>query len=246
MFIHRVRPAYASACSGRVNFVTPFVRNAYTPAGKTVPEWDTVFPFLNPFWENVMTSLHLMSREELARELVAAPKTRRNTATTDATSTPNCLRTPAYDQKVRRKLDLAREILLRDLTEPLKRTWSLTSPKTVREWLTIRYCGVEREIFLALYLDVKMRLIDTEDLSAGTLTTTSVYPRELVKSALRHNACFILFAHNHPSGCPDPSDADVNLTRTLRKAMALIDIEVLDHVIVGSGDFFSFAEKGLL
>lgn len=120
-----------------------------------------------------MTSLHLMSREELARELVDAQKNRRNTARTDATPTPNCLGTPAYDQKVRRKLDLAREILLRDLAEPLKRTWSLTSPKIVREWLTIRYCGVEREIFLALYLDVKMRLIDTEDLSVGTLTTTS-------------------------------------------------------------------------
>lgn len=193
-----------------------------------------------------MTSLHLMSREELARELVAGPKTRRNPATTDASSTPNCLEPPAYDQKVRRKLDLAREILLRDLAEPLKRTWNLTSPKTVREWLNIRYCGVEREIFLALYLDVKMRLIDTEDLSVGTLTTTSVYPRELVKSALRHNACFILFAHNHPSGCPEPSDADVSLTRALCKTMALVDITVLDHVIVGAGDIFSFAEKGLL
>lgn len=193
-----------------------------------------------------MTDITLMSRDDLARELISVPGARINAAAQSVSEAPTSSGTPAFDKQLQRKLDVAREILLRDLAEPLKRSWTLSSSAAVREWLAIRYCRVEREIFIALFLDVEMRLICTEDVATGTLTRVKVYPREVVKSALRHNACFILFAHNHPSGEIQPSKEDVLVTFLLSNAMATVDIKVLDHVIVGAGNFYSFADKGLL
>jgi len=105
---------------------------------------------------------------------------------------------------------------------------------------------LQHEVFTALFLDAQNRLIEDEDLFRGTLTQTSVYPREVVRRALHHNAAAVIFAHNHPSGVAEPSRADELLTRTLRDALALVDIRVLDHVIVAGAASVSFAERGLL
>ena len=102
------------------------------------------------------------------------------------------------------------------------------------------------QIGVAIFLDAQNRLLGFEELFRGTLTQTSVYPREVVKTALRYNAAGVIFAHNHPSGVAEPSRADETLTQALKQALALIDVRVLDHFVVGRGATFSFAERGLL
>ena len=122
----------------------------------------------------------------------------------------------------------------------------LTNPGAVKEFLAMRLCGLDHEQFHVLFLDVKNRLVAAEAMFTGTLTHTSVYPREVVKAALRHNASSVIFAHNHPSGCTDPSEADQRLTTNLVQALALVEIRVLDHFVVAGVDAYSFAEHGLL
>jgi DNA repair protein RadC len=122
----------------------------------------------------------------------------------------------------------------------------LDSPSVVRQWLALQFGGLEREVFGVIYLDAQNRLIDFEALFTGTLTQTSVYPREVVKSALARNAAAVMFVHNHPSGCAEPSRADEVLTETLKQALALVDTKVLDHFIVAGSVVLSFAERGLL
>ena len=122
----------------------------------------------------------------------------------------------------------------------------LTSPSAVRDWLALQFSGLEREVFGVLFLDAQNRLIDFEALFTGTLTQTSVYPREVVKAALARNAAGVMFVHNHPSGCAEPSHADETLTQALKQALALVDVRVLDHFVVGRSAVLSFAEKGLL
>ena len=123
---------------------------------------------------------------------------------------------------------------------------TLTSPKDVKDYLTLHLNGLEHEVFGVLWLDAQNRLIATNDLFRGTLTQTSVYPREVVKSALAANAAGCILYHNHPSGFAEPSRADESLTQTLKTALALIDCKVLDHMIVGGGNVMSFAERGLI
>lgn len=124
---------------------------------------------------------------------------------------------------------------------------ALSSPRAVREYLQLRFAEMERECFAVLYLDAQNRLIDCAVLFYGTLTQTSVHPREVVKLALAHNAAGTVFAHNHPSGCAEQSRCDEALTQVLKSALALVDVKVLDHFIVaGLADPLSFAEKGLL
>lgn len=123
---------------------------------------------------------------------------------------------------------------------------SLTSPAAVRGYLRIKLQDLGHEAFWCVYLDAQNRVIDAEELFRGTLTQTSVYPREVVKAALRHNAAAIIFAHNHPSGIAEPSIQDQALTRTLCEALALVDVKALDHFIIAPGAFLSFAERGLL
>jgi DNA repair protein RadC len=115
----------------------------------------------------------------------------------------------------------------------------------VKEYLRLRLALYEREAFLALWLDAQNRLIGIEELFRGTLTQTSVVPREVVKSGLAHNAAGVILAHNHPSGKADPSPADLLLTKEVSKTLALVDIRLIDHFIVGDG-VVSFAERGLL
>lgn len=139
-------------------------------------------------------------------------------------------------------LELARRALKHDLS----RGNALASPRAVRDYLQLVLSARDREVFLALLLDAQHRVIAAEELFAGTLTQTSVYPREVVKVALRHNAAAVIFAHNHPSGVAEPSSADELLTRTLKSALALVDIQVLDHFVVAGAATASFAERGLL
>jgi DNA repair protein RadC len=116
----------------------------------------------------------------------------------------------------------------------------------VRDYLRLMFSGKEHEVFVMLFLDAQNRVIDAEELFRGTLTQTSVYPREIVKSALRQNAAAVMFAHNHPSGVAEPSHADELLTQALKQALALVDVKVLDHFIVAGASILSFAERGLL
>jgi DNA repair protein RadC len=138
------------------------------------------------------------------------------------------------------------ELARRALKEDVRRQHLLDSPPKVRDYLQLRIGRLPHEVFAALFLDAQNRLIDDEELFRGTLTQTSVYPREVVKRALARNAAAVIFAHNHPSGLAEPSRADELLTRTLRDALALVDVRVLDHVIVAGASSVSFAERGLL
>lgn len=140
----------------------------------------------------------------------------------------------------------ARELVQRMLCEELKTGDMLSSPDAVRKYLALVFSGREHESFLVLLLDVKNRLICADELFRGTLTHTSVYPREVMKHALKHNAASVLFAHNHPSGNAEPSSADIALTEQLREALSLVDIRVLDHIVVAGTTTTSFAERGLL
>lgn len=123
---------------------------------------------------------------------------------------------------------------------------ALNSPATVRNYLRLLLAGEEREVFTVLFLDAQNRAIACEAMFYGTLTKTSVYPREIVKRVIHHNAASVILAHNHPSGAAEPSNADQVLTQALKNALALVDVRVLDHFIVGSEDVLSFAERGLI
>lgn len=124
---------------------------------------------------------------------------------------------------------------------------ALSSPAAVRDYLRLTLSGLAHEVFWCVFLDAQHRVLAAEELFRGTLTQTSVYPREVVKAALRANAAAVIFAHNHPSGVAEPSHADEILTRSLRTALALVDVTVLDHFIIAEGGrAMSFAERGLL
>jgi len=146
----------------------------------------------------------------------------------------------------RLKLLAAKELVTRMLYEELKRDLPLNAPETVKRYLHSRFAGQEHESFLVLFLDAQNRLIDLEEAFRGTLSQTSVYPREIVKLCLRHNAAAVIFAHNHPSGVAEPSRADEMLTQSLRQALGLVDVRVLDHLIIAGGTAVSLAERGLL
>jgi len=149
---------------------------------------------------------------------------------------------PAKFAQLQAVLELAR----RALAEELEAGVLLDSPQAVKQFLRLLLGRKAHESFAVLFLDVKNQLIATEELFRGTLTHASVYPREVVKAALAHNAAAIMLAHNHPSGSPQPSAADHALTSTLKQALALVDIRVLDHFIVAGHRVHSFAEHGQL
>ena len=146
------------------------------------------------------------------------------------------------DARIGAVMELAR----RALAEEMKARDSLASPAAVRAYLRLRMQDLGHECFYGIFLDAQNRVIVAEELFRGTLTQTSVYPREVVKQALRHNAAALILAHNHPSGVAEPSLQDQALTRTLAEALALVDVKVLDHFIVAPGAAMSFAERGLL
>jgi DNA repair protein RadC len=122
---------------------------------------------------------------------------------------------------------------------------SMTSPQASKDFVKLKLFAYEHEVFACLFLDNRNRVIVFEELFRGTIDSASVYPREVVKACLSHNAVAVILAHNHPSGVSEPSQADIAITERLRKALALIDVRVLDHLIVGE-EVTSFAERGLL
>ncbi len=145
------------------------------------------------------------------------------------------------------QLQAVLEMSRRALFEAMKEGDVLASPGAVRDYLKLHLSCLAHEVFFALWLDSQNRLIAAEELFRGTLTQTSVYPREVVKKALWHNAAAVVLAHNHPSGVSEPSSADQSLTRELKQALALVDVRVLDHFIVAGHCLpLSFAERGLL
>lgn len=140
-------------------------------------------------------------------------------------------------------IDCALGILQRRLKRP---GTALSSPNAAKEYLQLKIGTLEHEVFSVLFLDVKNRLIAYQQMFSGSLTHTSVPPREVVKAALAHNAASVMLAHNHPSGSSEPSEADLRLTSNLVQALALIDIRVLDHFVVTGSETHSFAEHGQL
>ena len=140
----------------------------------------------------------------------------------------------------------ARELARRSAEEPLRQTAVMSSPALTRAFLSQHLHDRDREVFCCLFLDAQHRLICCKDLFFGTLDGAAVYPREVAVRALRYRAAAVILAHNHPSGVARPSTADRQITERLQRALALLDVRVLDHVVVGRGDSFSFAEAGLL
>jgi DNA repair protein RadC len=138
------------------------------------------------------------------------------------------------------------EMSRRALNEQMQVKDILNSPKQVRDYLCLKLGNLTREVFFVLFLDAQNRVVTTEEMFSGTLTQTSVYPREVVKRALHHNAASVIFAHNHPSGIAQQSQADELITKQLKEALALVDVRVLDHFIVAGNTTLSFVERGLL
>lgn len=138
-------------------------------------------------------------------------------------------------------------LALRALSSRMRTQDLLSSPQAVRDWLRLRLAALQHEVFMVLLLDSQNRLLHSDELFRGSLTQTSVYPREVVKLALHWNAAAVILAHNHPSGVTEPSRADEALTQQLKQALALVDVRVLDHfVVAGASEPLSFAERGLL
>lgn len=140
----------------------------------------------------------------------------------------------------------AMEIARRALAETLRAQDCMSCPAAIRDWLRLTYANNERESFMLITLDAQNRVLKSHMLFYGTLTQTSVYPREVVKQSLADNAAAVVFAHNHPSGVAEPSHADEVLTQCLKQALALVDIRVMDHFIVAGSSAMSFAERGLI
>lgn len=135
---------------------------------------------------------------------------------------------------------------LRILDVRCNRGATMCSPETVRSWATLRNAGLCYEVFTVMFLDNQKRLIEAVDMFRGTVSQTSVYPREVVREAMQRNASAVILAHNHPSGDTTPSRADESLTRELKAALAMVDVRVLDHIITGGGRCASMAEMGLI
>ena len=144
------------------------------------------------------------------------------------------------------QLQAVLELARRALGEEMARRDVLDSPGTVRDWLRLRLAQLPHEVFMILLLDAQNRVMGSEELFRGTLTQTSVYPREVVKLVLRHNAAAVIMVHNHPSGDPEPSQADRMLTATLKSALNMIGTQTLDHIVVGYEGCVSLAERGYL
>lgn len=153
---------------------------------------------------------------------------------------------PLRSPLLRHRLDAARELLKRELQARMTEEPVMSNPNRVREWLRLHCDGLQREVFLGLFLDNQHRLIEAETLFLGTLTQTSVYPREVVKAALAHNAAALAVAHNHPSGGTNPSRADEYLTQVLKQALGLVDVQLIDHFVVAGHQVVSMAELGLV
>ncbi len=144
------------------------------------------------------------------------------------------------------QIQAAYELVKRSLEDGLSDDPIFSSPNHVREFLQAKIGRLPHEVFLCLYLDSRLHLIECDELFRGSIAQTAIYPREILKEALAKNASALIVAHNHPSGNPLPSAADQELTKTLAKALQLVDIQLLDHCIVSRSGFFSFSDSGLM
>lgn len=144
------------------------------------------------------------------------------------------------------QLQAVLEMSRRHLNETIKKQCVISSPQDTRHYLKSQLRDRPYEVFAALFLDNRHQVITFKELFRGTIDGASVYPREVVKQALEHNAAAIIIAHNHPSGIAEPSQADEHITQRLKKALGVVDIRLLDHLIIGDGDIVSFAERGIL
>ena len=189
------------------------------------------------------TGVRGKSAVDLARELLVRSG---SLGALFTTKRADLCRLPGMGDAKYSQLQAVLELARRALAETLRSGDALGSPAAVRDFLRLTLAGREHEVFLAVMLDAQNRVLACEELFRGTLTQTSVYPREVVKRALERNAAAVIFAHNHPSGVAEPSHADQVLTQSLKQALALVDIKVLDHFIVAGSSALSFAERGLL
>jgi DNA repair protein RadC len=185
------------------------------------------------------------SAVDLARELLA--HVGGDIGKLMATSAADLAKRPGMGMAKATQLAATLELARRAISARLIAQDVLSSPQAVRDWLQLRLAALPHEVFLTLWLDSGNRLIAADEIFRGTLSSTSVHPREIVKQALARNAAAVILAHNHPSGRPEPSSADVSLTKALKDALALVDVRVLDHFIVAPGqDPRSLAETGLI
>ncbi|CAM4007205.1 MULTISPECIES: RadC family protein [Pseudoalteromonas] len=189
------------------------------------------------------TGLPGMNVVELAQHLMTQNQTLHNlfNATIDDFCAQKGLGVAKFVQ-----LQAVLELSRRYMMEQCKRDAVFNSPQSVYDYLTLELRGLQQEIFMVLYLDSQNRLIKEETLFYGTINAASVYPREVVKAALKNNAAALILAHNHPSGIAEPSQADKLITTKLQQALQLVDINILDHIIVGGDNCVSFAERGLI
>ncbi|MBK5968746.1 MULTISPECIES: RadC family protein [Thiorhodovibrio] len=144
--------------------------------------------------------------------------------------------------QLRAVLEMSRRYLREELCE----RDAITSPEATRRYLKMRLRGYPYEVFAGLFLDNRHRVLEYQELFRGTIDGASVHPREVVRAAMNCNAAAVIFAHNHPSGVAEPSQADIRITERLRNALDYVDVRVLDHIIIGEGEGTSFAERGLL
>lgn len=163
-----------------------------------------------------------------------------------AASPAELCETPGLGEAKYVQLQASLEMGRRFLAEKLKRSVTLGSTRATREYLQAQLRDRKNEVFCVLFLDNRHRVLFFEEMFQGTLNGTAVYPREIVKRALRHNAAAVILVHNHPSGVAEPSRADELLTTRLKEALTLVDIRLLDHLIVGDGETVSFSERGLI
>lgn len=189
------------------------------------------------------TGIRGKSAVDLARELIVRCG---SLSALCAANRQSVCELPGMGQAKYAQLQAVMEMVRRALKEKFTNGSALNSPSAVRDYLRLKLQALPHEVFVTLFLDAQNRVIESEELFRGTLTQTSVYPREVVKRALHHNAGAVIFAHNHPSGVCEPSHADETLTQALKQALALVDVRVLDHFIVAGSGVLSFAERGLL
>jgi len=182
------------------------------------------------------------SAVEVARDVIGKAGSLAALMRGETAGLPGCTMKPDQRARLQATLELAR----RCLRENMAQGNALSSLQAVRDYLRLKLEDRDHEVFVGVFLDAQNHVLAVEELFRGTLNQTSVYPREVVKAALRYNAAGLIFAHNHPSGISEPSRSDEALTQALKQALALVDVKVLDHFVIGMGSAMSFAERGLL
>jgi DNA repair protein RadC len=199
----------------------------------------------------MLTTLSLLDRAALeAIELAGAPLDREPTEELHCSDVAVAQYLPTgtapRERHLRHVLAAGHELLTRIAAEAVRGRSVIERPQVLKEYFQVHFAGAERESFVVAFLDAHHRVIACEEMFVGTASETRVYPREVVCRALHHNATSLACAHNHPSGQAEPSRPDEYLTATLKSALALIDVRLIDHIVVGAGITVSFAERGLL